>query len=232
MATAYVEGNQHGYSPSAFLTYLDSVYVDPNEVTRSTEKLRMLHQKPTETTAHFIPKFEALLMRSGLYVNDASAISYLRFALNEDTRRALIGSPTITDYRLFKERVLQIGSELEGMRWSARSRTPPAAPAWRGDPDRGRSYPPASERMDTRAGRADPGSSIGTPIETRTCYRCDRKGHIAKNYTKGAPKSGPRVNKAGRVRQGGQDSDQESVTGGTGADTPTASDPDSDSGKE
>ena len=43
IATAYVEGNQHGYSPSAFLTYLDSVYVDPNEVTRLTEKLRMLH---------------------------------------------------------------------------------------------------------------------------------------------------------------------------------------------
>ena len=39
-------------------------------------------------------------------MNDALIILYLRFTLNKDTRKALIGSPTITDYRLFKERVL------------------------------------------------------------------------------------------------------------------------------
>ena len=55
---------------------------------------------------YFIFKFEALLIRNWLDINDALVILYLRFTLNKDTRRALIGSLTITDYRLFKEYVL------------------------------------------------------------------------------------------------------------------------------
>lgn len=231
MATAYAEGNQHGFAPNTFLAYLDSVYLDPNEVTRSAERLRVLHQKQNESVAHFIPKFEALLMRSEMYVNDAAAIAHLRFALNDETRRALVGQPPAADYGTFKTRVLQIGSELEGLHWSRRG-SPGDSQSRRGGGDSGWNGRLPAEPMDLRAGRTTSELTAKEPSEKRTCFRCSRKGHIVRDCPQVSAKKekGPRVNKSGRAPRGTRTSDQESTSETDSTSSPSSSEP--DSGKE
>ena len=104
-------GTASGYD---FLSYLASIYSDPNKEARALESLYSMRQGDRETFANFLPKFETTLSNAGgSEFSEKQKINYLRNALNREMRQLLISETgTGVTYPAFVSRLHQIGSNL------------------------------------------------------------------------------------------------------------------------
>ena len=102
--------NQPGCDAATFVRHLDSVYINPNAVACTLNRLQAMKQS-RESFATFLPKFEKELGESQLtMVPDMVKIGYLCGALNTEMQRAMIGSVMNTDYGGFVQALLAVGS--------------------------------------------------------------------------------------------------------------------------
>ena len=96
-----------------FLTYLNSVFGDPNKKARAQQQLYNLKQKEREPFAVFLPKFETILATAGwsAYADDQK-ISLLKNALSKEIRATLIGRNLPEIWSEFISLILTISSEI------------------------------------------------------------------------------------------------------------------------
>ncbi|CEJ95269.1 hypothetical protein VHEMI10758 [[Torrubiella] hemipterigena] len=120
MAAAYFEQGVISQTQTAdqFLDYLNRRYGDPNAKARAQDRLRSLRQKPDESFATFLPKFEKELADSGGGSwNNEVQINYLEGALNNRLRDKLISVIGIpTDFNSYTELLLTISSRMDSQR--------------------------------------------------------------------------------------------------------------------
>jgi hypothetical protein len=84
VAGYFQDGGEGGRrNPLEFLTYLDSVFLDPNAASRALTKLRTFRQGVNESFSTFFPRFERTLHEAELgHAEDRVRITYLEGALN------------------------------------------------------------------------------------------------------------------------------------------------------
>ena len=99
-----------------FLTYLNTVFGDPNKKARAQQQLYNLKQKERESFAAFLPRFEIILATAGWssYADDQK-ISLLKNALSKEIRAALIGRPLPENCSEFISLTLTISSEIAAL---------------------------------------------------------------------------------------------------------------------
>jgi hypothetical protein len=137
------EMDRQGLStPQNLLQYLESIYIDPNEVARARDRLREEKQKGNESFTFYLPKFERLLAEAELTdAPEGVKISYLEGNISIDLRRALIGREKPQSYVAYVRTLLGLASDLEGLAYyEKRHSTLLRAPAGQFQP---RSLPPA-----------------------------------------------------------------------------------------
>ncbi len=82
-----------------FLGYLDTTYLDPNRQAHALVALRECQQKPNESFAAFLPRFEQLLAEAGMVMAEPSTkLNYLNGALNLALRLATLALAPPTKY--------------------------------------------------------------------------------------------------------------------------------------
>ena len=163
--TAFVRQLEKGDpTPEALLADLDQNYVDRNEAERASSKLRQLRQGPEKPLSRFLPRFNALMSTSEVKDHgDGAKIMMLRDALNDRMSWALIGKSRPTTYRAYKDFVLELSSEIEGLTIKS------DRPAQHGD------Y--GGEPMDMRAG-----GPCGAVVSTG-CANFEAEGSIPSRVT-------------------------------------------------
>jgi hypothetical protein len=202
MAAAYFEQGaaDGGQTAEQFLDYLDKRYGDPNATARALDRLRELKQRPNESFASFLPKFEKELADSGgASWNDTVQINYLNGALNDKLVDRLISVPNLPkDFNGFTELLLTIGSRLDsqisqirqnekyqGEQKPKRQRAP-----WQNTKE------PTADAMDWERTRVSSAKSkqdakwvsdkeLQERRERRVCLRCGRKGHFIRQCNLG-----------------------------------------------
>ena len=103
--------NQLGCDAATFVRHLDSVYIELNAAAHALNRLQAKKQG-RESFATFLPKFEKELGESQLtMVPDMVKIGYLRGALNTEMQCAMIGPVTYTNYGVFVQALLAVGSQ-------------------------------------------------------------------------------------------------------------------------
>jgi hypothetical protein len=177
-------------TPQNLLHYLESIYIDLNEVARARDKLREEKQKGNESFTFYLPKFERLLAEAELTdAPEGVKISYLEGNISIDLRRALIGREKPQSYTAYVRTLLGLASDLEGLAYyEKRHSTLLRAPAGQFQP---RSLPPAPPGPSgPTEGSMDwepsPRASRGrlTPQEKEERYRkglclyCGQNGHL------------------------------------------------------
>jgi len=173
MVTTFVErgGPSGEHVPAEFITYLDSIYLDPNASARAADRLRTMRQGKNETFAAFLPRFERQLADSHLDENDRTQINYLRGALNDEMKRSLVTAGTFVIYGDLVRTLLSISSNLESLQFGRR-----AAPGRSANPDAMEWTPEPA----LAANRAHPAPAPAR-TELRTCFYCRQVGHIARD---------------------------------------------------
>jgi hypothetical protein len=173
--SAITSGNP---DPQAFMRYLDSIFLDPNQAKRAADQLRTTRQRPNESFALFLPRFERILAEANMMAAPEHVkINYLEGAVSSDLRRALISVTVPEEYPAFVRTLLTIGSRLDSLaffdRATNRSSRPPPAPA---------ASPTPSDSMDWEPTiRASKGRLSTEEREERfrkgLCFYCGDKGH-------------------------------------------------------
>lgn len=247
VATFVKSGGRSGaHDPDVFMAYLDSIYKDRTLQARAARDLRRMHQPDKASLATFIPKFEQTLVEAGGATwPDGAKITFLEGALNSELQRSLITVDLpVDDYPGWVRRVQEVASRLE--RFDAnKQRGTPSEKDLDGDTKmagvnkvKGRRHQQVS---DTRGSNARQGRdrSSGGHKNPRTCYYCEKAGHIARfceqrwkdeSKTKDKFKGKKGIN--GEERKGKKVAKVDPVSD---EDTPTFSsdeDVDSDSSKE
>lgn len=176
--------------PTAFLTYLDTQFIDPNAANRAMSKLQELRQRDNEPFSAFLPRFERLLHESGL-ADHRSSIANLTRALIPSLRRALsyiVGKPL--DYPGFCALCFTVSSQIEEVEMYERGASPRHRPPTNLAPTHSRASRPATEQDD--AMDWEPTGPVRTrglaPLtsqerdrlrSTGGCFRCRQAGHLA-----------------------------------------------------
>lgn len=172
-----------------FLTYLDTIFGDPNKEARAQQELYSLKQKDRESFATFLPKFETTLATAGWSVyGDIQKISLLKNALSKEMRTALIGKKLPTTWSECTSELLTISSEIIAIDQQFK-------PHFAGTPSTSKTVenltamdwePIKSASTETRGAFTKRATWVSK--ETLTfrkkkglCVRCGHKGHIAPN---------------------------------------------------
>jgi hypothetical protein len=201
MTVAYVEkgGSNRYHDPTAYMAYLHACYGDPNAQARAIDRLRSLRQKPYESFAAFLPKFEKELADGGGGEwTDAVRVNYLEGALNDTMRDRLISVTTLPGrYPEYVQALQTIGSRLDSLNIAKRQAKSSTTGQRSPSPDR--TAPPKAvttaateDTMDWEPTRTGKGSSskdrhlkgkrakwvdqaeLDKRREERRCYRCSR----------------------------------------------------------
>ena len=184
IATFYREGaTKYNHSPQAMFDYLDQNYKDPFVKKKAMSQLRSLRLSENQTFATFLPKFERLMADAGaIHWPDDAKISLAENALNKRIRSALVAvNLPDDDYPRWLSRVQEVASKEDQFHSDF------AAPSQRHlytTPHRNKNRETTNldKEGDTRMGgvnRLAQQSSERARKETRTCYRCDKPGHLA-----------------------------------------------------
>lgn len=163
MTIAFVERGGTGGSsdPGQYLEYLDSCYGDPNAASRAIDRLQILSQGVNESFAAFLPKFEKELADGGgSDWADSAKISWLKGSLNDEMKRALIGTtPIPTQYTEYARLLQTVGSQMDGFAYGQKrarySRRSPSPNSTRGKPKPVTQAATTSEEMDWEATRVN-----------------------------------------------------------------------------
>ena len=106
---------QEAYTPNLFIEYLDSVYIDLNEVERALNRLHHMKQKERESFVLFFLKFERTLAETQMFIeSNRTKISFLKETLNNDIRRAMIKKARFI-YILFAADLQLINFQLDNL---------------------------------------------------------------------------------------------------------------------
>lgn len=174
--TFYHNQPEEGQTPEHFVQYLDLKFVDPNEQARARDRLWTTRQGPKESCAAFLVRFETTLYESGLGElngNGPSTITWLKGAINERLAETMIHQPPTEDYNDYKNQLLRVSANLEGLKYRQRGGHPAPAPTATFDAD----------AMDLRAGKVFPKGAGTGREDKRECYGCHKTGHIRRNCT-------------------------------------------------
>lgn len=99
-----------------FLEYLDTVFGDPNKKARAQQDLLNIKQKPKETFAAFLPRFETLLATAGLSsYSEVHKISLLKNAISKELKDRLVGSDPFRTWSMFVSKIHTISSDLNAL---------------------------------------------------------------------------------------------------------------------
>ena len=169
----------------AFFAHLNVLFEDHQLVEKANLELNRIRQGRTPFQ-DFISEFERiLLLAGGQSWTDDVKISRLKTAINQEMRRATVGSDMPKQYEVFCERLHRVANDLEELKridnlQSRYKRNTPNAPrtfAKGTSPDGGQ-----PQTMDW--------TPAGLPINavrTDNCFRCGKPGHIAPYCPEPAP---------------------------------------------
>jgi len=112
--TFFLNGEAVQWNPWRFIEYLDRCYLDRNQQERAAENLRGLRQKEGQPFGSFVVRFEQELARAGGMAWDSSAqIAFLRGAISQRLRDALIPVRLPSDYHQWVQEVSEVAWKLE-----------------------------------------------------------------------------------------------------------------------
>lgn len=223
MAAAYFEQGVTDGTQTAeqFLDYLNKRYGDPNATARALDRLRELRQKPSETFASFLPKFEKELADSGgASWNDAVQINYLNGALNDKLADRLISVPSLPkDFNGFTELLLTISSRLDSQ-WSQARQTERYREDRRPKEKRVSWPEPTTDAMDwektklsstnsSRRAKWATEEELDKRRRRRACLRCGYEGHFIGQCSLRAAVPPTQVSRT-HTRASREDSDEDS----------------------
>lgn len=118
---AYVEEKTYDGTGDggAFLSYLGTIYNDPNKKSRALRTLASLRQRENEAFANFLPRFEtALANAGGQEFSEAQRVTYLHLALNYEMQQHLVSfCPSLEEgYGMLVSHLHSVGSKLASLR--------------------------------------------------------------------------------------------------------------------
>lgn len=221
LVTAFIKKGSGDTSAAAFLHYLDSIFEDPNSALRALSLLQNLKQRPDESFATFLPKFEQTMREAEVGLIDQEAIAYLRGAINDSIKQAIVALPRPTSYTDFVELCGRTSSGLDEIRYSKRAggqsgqkRTtytthsnprvatkPAAEPA--GDPmDWEHSRPPTMRSGSLSTEQLEQYRRQGK------CFGCGQKGHLRADCPQGKKKASSRTRAKAAKPQDTEDEEQ------------------------
>ncbi|QKX57731.1 uncharacterized protein TRUGW13939_04850, partial [Talaromyces rugulosus] len=180
-----LHGNVNTVTPAtleAFFAHLNVLFEDHQLVEKANLELNRIRQGRTPFQ-DFISEFERiLLLAGGQSWTDDVKISRLKTAINQEMRRATVGSDMPKQYEAFCERLHRVANDLEELKRidniQSRYKRNTSRPLTKGtSPDRGQ-----PQVMDWTPA----GLPINT-VRTDNCFRCGKPGHIAQYCPEPAP---------------------------------------------
>lgn len=203
VATYYkTAGPGHQYDPQSFMGYLDRSYGDPSARERAAANLRHLRQKEDSSLASFLPRFEKTLAEAGGDTwPDEAKITFLEGALNSQLSRSLVTVTLPNKYSDWVNEVQRIASRLEGLvkRNQRRGGQAAAAPMRTTDHEGDTSMTGIGQVTQRRGGK-ERAEAPQEHRESRSCFRCGKKGHLKRNCP-----TPPKVPRANQVRPDSED---------------------------
>lgn len=206
---AYVEEKTYDGTGNGdtFLTYLGTIYNDPNKKSRALRTLASLRQRENEAFANFLPRFEtALANAGGQEFSEAQRVTYLHLALNFEMQQHLVSfCPSLEEgYVALVAHLHSVGSKLASLRnyknehraastdlrhrVSSRAEIAPSssknprseAEAMDWEPTRVLRINNTQPEQDGRRAKWVSQDTIAYRKQKNLCLRCGRQGHVIK----------------------------------------------------
>lgn len=174
----YVNGAKIDWDPTRFMSHLDSIYRDVDLQPRAAAALRAMRQGESQSFASFMLKFEQKLVEAGGDSwTDPSKVVYLEGALNSLLTKTVapLDLPR-HDFVLFHVKLAEIAARVERAQRVGKSTNAPRGGTHRGQYQRDADGDIVMSKLQTDRRREGSGR-----VETRTCYACDKKGHLARD---------------------------------------------------
>ena len=192
LARAEAFTREESGSGQSFLEYLETIYGDPNKMSRAMQTLLNMKQGERESFSTFLPRFETTLANAGASsLPDMQKISMLKNALNKELRYQLVSVHNrVHHWGTYISEVQTINSELEALHHNNRKTfTPPhghqqhqssSTMEWEHTPPiphvNAASAKEATGKRATWVSKA----TIQFRRERGLCLRCGNKGHLVR----------------------------------------------------